>query len=268
MKKIHLLILLLLTAFLSNGQRIMFSRQNKYVAPPIVNVINVIENPTNGGNLVLNLDARNTNSLARTSNPGTWYDLSGNNNHATIYGSLAYGTGNGGALNFPGGDANYVKANSSVYFSGGSFTIQSWVYPVEILNWNRIIDFGNGAGQNNILLSNSYATTGAPGLYIEGTQFRANTILTLNAWHYVCATFNSSTRIATIYVDGQPSGTSTMPAPQNVTRNFCYIGKSNWGGYDPNFHGGIGSVQIYSGYLTATEIAANYNSTKGQYGIQ
>ena len=84
-------ILFLLFAFVSNAQRTMFVGQNNYVAPPSSNSINVITAPTNGGNLVLNLDARNANSLAQTGNPTTWYDLSGNNNHATIYGSLAYG---------------------------------------------------------------------------------------------------------------------------------------------------------------------------------
>ena len=266
MKKL-LLLFFILFAFHSNAQRALFGGHNNYVIPeaPSSNTINVIVAPTNGGSLVLNLDARNINSLARTANPGTWYDLSGNNNNATLYGSLSYGTGNGGALNFPGGNANYAQASNGVYFSGSSFTIQSWVYPIEVLNWNRIIDFGNGAGQNNILLSNSYATTGAPGLYIEGTQFQANTVLTLNAWHFVCATYNSLTGIATIYVDGQPSGTSSMPAPQNVTRKKCYIGRSNWGFGDPNFRGGIGSVQIYNGYLTPAEILNNYNSTKIYY---
>lgn len=98
-----LLFFLLTTAFLSHAQHSLFVRQNNYAAPeaPSANTINVIVAPTNGGNLVLNLDARNSNSLAQTANPGTWYDLSGNQNNATLYGSLAYGTGNGGALNLP-----------------------------------------------------------------------------------------------------------------------------------------------------------------------
>jgi hypothetical protein len=109
--------LFLFTAFISNAQRSMFGKHNKYVKreAPSSNTINVIEAPSNGGSLVLNLDARNVNSLAQTGNPSTWYDLSGNNNHATLYGSLAYGTGNGGALNFPGGNANYAQARSAVY---------------------------------------------------------------------------------------------------------------------------------------------------------
>jgi hypothetical protein len=261
-------ILFILISFFSNAQRNMFGGQNNYIAPITSNDINVVTAPTNGGSLVLNLDARNSNSLAQTGNPTTWYDLSGNHNDATLYGSLAYGTGNGGALNFPGGNANYAQAKNGVYFSGTSFTIQSWVYPIEVLNWNRIIDFGNGAGQYNILLSNTYGTSGAPGLYIQGSQFQANTVLTLNAWHFVCTTYNVSTKVATIYVDGQPSGTrSNYPIPTNITRTNCYIGRSNWGFRDPNFHGGLGSVQIYNGFLTDAEILSNFNSTKAYYGL-
>lgn len=229
--------------------------------------IDVIETAASGATLVLNLDARNVNSLARTATPGTWYDLSGNQNNATIYGTVAYGAGNGGALNFPGGNANYVQAKSGVYFTGGSFTIQSWVYPMQLYNWNRIIDFGNGAGSNNILLSNTYGTSGNPGFYVEGAQFQSSRTLTLNAWHHVCATFDTNTRIATIYVDGQPAGTSVVPRPVNIVRNNCYIGRSNWGFGDPNFAGGMGALQIYNGFLTAAEILSNYNSTKGLYGL-
>jgi len=232
------------------------------------NQINIIENPSQGGGLVLNLDARNLNSLSRSASPGTWYDLTSNHNDATINGSLAYGPGYGGALNFPGGDANYAQAKDGVYFDG-SFTIQSWVYPTSVPNWNRIIDFGNGTGVNNILLSCTYGTSGRPGLYIEGAQFEATTALTVNAWNNVCATYNSSTRVATIYVNGQPSGTrNSMPAPVNINRTRCYIGKSNWGNPpDPNFVGGIGAIQIYNMWLTDAEILSNYNSTKSLYGL-
>ena len=229
--------------------------------------IDVIETAASGATLVLNLDARNVNSLARTDSPGTWYDLSGNQNNATIYGSVAYGAGNGGAMNFPGGNANYVQAKSGVYFNGGSFTIQSWVYPMQLYNWNRIIDFGNGAGSNNILLSNTYGMSGNPGLYVEGAQFQSSRNLTLNAWHHVCATFDTNTRIATIYVDGQAAGSSVVPRPVNITRNYCYIGRSNWGFGDPNFAGGMGALQIYNGFLSASEILSNYNTTKGLYGL-
>ncbi len=68
-------------------------------------------------------------------------------------------------------------------------------------------------------------------------------------------------------MDGQAAGSSTVPRPANVTRNNCYIGRSNWGFGDPNFAGGMGALQIYNGFLTATEILSNYNTTKSLYGL-
>jgi hypothetical protein len=241
--------------------------------------ITVIETSESGATLILNLDSRNTNSLARGASPGTWYDLTTNHNDATIYGSVAYGTvGGQSCAVFPGGDANYAQCVPNVYFDGNSFTIQSWVYTSALSNWNRIIDFGRGAGSNNILLSNTYGMTGKPGIYIEGTQFQstypgASTVL-LNAWHQVCATFtrntsgNTSQGIARIYIDGQPHGSGTTSIPVNITRTLCYIGKSNWGNPpDPNMTGGIGAIQIYNGALTDAEMLSNYNTTKSYYGL-
>jgi len=241
--------------------------------------ITVIETSSSGATLILNLDSRNTNSLARGASPGTWYDLTSNHNNATIYGSVAYGLQGGQyCAVFPGADADYAQCVPNVYFNGNSFTIQSWVYVTAVLNWNRIIDFGSGAGVNNILLSNTYGGTGKPGIYIEGTEFAAtypgSSSVLLNAWHQVCATFtrntsgNTNQGVARIYIDGMPYGSGTTSVPANVTRTLCYIGKSNWGhGPDPNMQGGIGAIQIYNGALTDAEMLSNYNTTKSYYGL-
>jgi hypothetical protein len=237
--------------------------------------ITVIETAASGATLILNLDSRNTNSLARTASPGTWNDLTANNNHATIYGTVAYGSlGGQNCAVFPGGNENYAQALSGAYFTGTSFTVQSWVYVTAVLNWNRIFDFGNGSSSNNVLLANSYGTSGKPGIYIEGQQFQStlagSSSVLLNAWHQICCTFNyvsGPNGTATIYVDGQPAGAGTLPKPVNIVRNNCYIGRSNWGFGDPNMQGGIGSLQIYNGLLSDAEMLSNYNTTKSYYGL-
>ena len=262
-----------------NGALFVRKSRRPGAAVNVDTAITVIETAASGAQLILNLDSRNTNSLARGASPGTWYDLTSNHNDATIYGSVAYGTvGGQSCAVFPGGDANYAQCVPNVYFDGNSFTIQSWVYTSAVRNWNRIIDFGNGAGSNNILLSNTYGMTGKPGIYIEGTEFAAtypgsNTVL-LNAWHQICATFtrntsgNTNQGIARIYIDGQQYGSGTTSIPVNITRTLCYIGKSNWGNPpDPNMTGGIGAIQIYNGYLNDAEMLANYNTTKTYYGL-
>lgn len=133
---------------------------------------------------------------------------------------------NNNSLDFDGSN-DYVTAPAGVYFSG-DFTIECWVYPRSFGNWARIIDFGNGAGSDNILLAYTYGTSGVPYLHVEGQQFQASQTLQLNQWSHVAATLSGTT--ATIYINGVAAGTATLPTPVNITRNYCYIGKSNWNG--------------------------------------
>jgi hypothetical protein len=236
--------------------------------------ITVIETSTTGAKIILNLDSRNTNSLARTTTPGVWKDLTSNKNDATVFGTVTYGTlGGQNCAVFPGGNANYAQAKSNVYFTGSALTIQSWVYVSKVGNWNRIIDFGNGAGQQCVLLSNSFGQTGCPGIYLEGSQFQATKTLPLNSWHMIVGTWVPDPQIANrgtakIFIDGVLSGSGLTAKPPNIMRKFCYISKSNWGNPpDPNMEGGIGSVQIYDGALTDAEVMTNFNSTKSYYGL-
>lgn len=159
------------------------------------------------------------------------------------------------ALDFDGGN-NYASLSPDVYFAG-DFTIECWVYPKSFGNWSRIIDFGNGAGNNNVLLSYTFGTSGAPGFYIGGGQFQANKILSLNTWSHIAATLRGNT--ATIYINGVASGTSTLPIPANVVRNYCYIGKSNWAG-DPNANAIYDELRIWNVAKTSAEIQASMSN--------
>src|SRR5207237_5508548 len=67
-----------------------------------------------------------------------------------------------------------------------------------------------------------------------------------------------SDNIATIYINGVEAGTSTFPVPVNVTRNYCYIGKSNWG--DPNADAVFDELRIWNMALTPTEIRSSMNT--------
>jgi hypothetical protein len=250
---------------------------------------NVVDNPNTGGllqgrpwnpdtiitvieeGLVLNLDARNLNSWSRAPGETTWYDLSGNNNHATVYGGIAYGEELGGALAFDGSDAQYAQCVPGVYFALAGYTIQSWVYIISIPNWNRIIDFGSDAGSDNVLLAATLAETGNPTLWVEpsGSNVQSTVQLLPNTgWHQVCATWTPTGTVGKVFIDGVMTGTGSIPAPGSGVRANCYIGKSNWGNPpDPNFNGGMGAIQIYSRALSDAEITQNYNTTKSYYGL-
>lgn len=265
-------------------------------------VLNVSVNVATDG-LIVNLDFRNVNSRS-TSDPTIWYDLTSNHNDAKLHGNVSWSSSeNGGALNFGGttytsgtnGDYAQVKEGGSFtgFNSGfsGSFTIQSWIYPLSNSNWNRIIDFGNGAGDHCVLLTNNFNTTGKPGIYIEGTQFASGTALSNNIWHNVVVTYKyPSTDVgytnlgeAKIFIDGVDAGYDAtnlygvtnangkiyMPRPALVDRTRCYIGRSNWwdaANHDPDFNGGMGAIQIYNRALTTSEVSSNYNNTRASYG--
>lgn len=179
--------------------------------------------------------------------------ISGINKNGAAFTPVSDGTTN--ALDFDGG-SDYVTAPPAVYFSG-DFTIECWVYPKSFGNWARIIDFGNGAGSHNVLLSYTYGTSGAPGFYVEGSQFQATQTLPLNQWSHIAATLSGNT--ATIYINGIAAGTSTVPTPANVTRNYCYIGKSNWGG-DPIANAVFDELRIWNTARTQAEIQSSMNT--------
>lgn len=229
-------------------------------------IITVIEE-----GLVLNLDARNLNSWSRAPGETTWYDLTSNNNDATVYGGIAYGEALGGALAFGGSDAEYAQCPPGVYFTSAGYTIQSWVYVISVPNWNRIIDFGSDAGSDNVLLSSTLGTNGMPALWVgpSGDTVQSTVELQANTgWHHVCATWNPTGTVGKIFIDGVLTGTGSVSAPAVGTRANCYIGKSNWGNPpDPNFNGGMGAIQIYSRALSDAEILSNYNTTKSYYGL-
>ena len=96
------------------------------------------------------------------------------------------------ALNFSTSLQNYAYLPPATYFSG-DFTIECWVYPTAYTNWSRVIDFGNGAGSNNVLFGTSYGGSGKPGFYVEGAQFEASSQLPLNQWSHIAATLSGNT---------------------------------------------------------------------------
>ena len=160
-------------------------------------------------------------------------------------------------LSFSASLNNYAYLPSATYFSG-DFTIECWVYLTSHTNWSRIIDFGNGPGNNNVLFSTSVGTSGKPGFYVGGSQFTANDQISLNKWTHLAATLSGNT--ATIYINGVASGTSNFPVPANVIRNNNYIGRSNWGWGDPAPNAIFDDLRIWNVAKTAPQILASKNN--------
>jgi hypothetical protein len=223
--------------------------------------------------LNLYLDGKQTSSYPGSGS--TWYDLTSFGNNATLYNSPTYdGTSlvfsGAGTAPAPGtvGSVQYGQVPNGVYFNG-DFTINTWIKISAYNNWQRIIDFGNGAGNNSVLLASTYGTSGYPGFYVgnggNSTQFQSTAQLSYNTWYNVGATMSGTT--GTIYVNGSAAGSQTMGyTAANVTRQYCYIGRSEWAG-DGMFQGGIGAILIYNRALSASEMLTNYTALRTGYGV-
>ena len=160
------------------------------------------------------------------------------------------------SLLFPGNGA-YASLTNGVYFNG-DFTIESWVYLRSNAAGSRLLDFGNGAGLDNVLFT-PVGENGMPALHIYdsgGTSAHlvsTGGVLPTNRWVHLAATLSGTT--GTLYVNGAPVGVNpSMIRPGNVIRTTNFIGRSNWAA-DPYADAAIADFRIWNVARSAAEIA-------------
>ena len=155
-------------------------------------------------------------------------------------------------------NGGWTQVPSGVYFDSTEFTISVWVYPRQIGNWSRIIDFGNGQRSDNIVLmfANEYNPQHVLRI-LKSSNYILNKLissqnLTLNEWQFIVATFNGTN--ARLYLNG----TLTADLNQNynlptLSRKYCFIGKSNWAinGYSSSY---LDDLRFYNKSLSQEEI--------------
>ncbi|MDE5107365.1 MAG: LamG domain-containing protein, partial [Trichodesmium sp. St17_bin3_1_1] len=121
--------------------------------------------------------------------------------------------------------------------------------------WSRIIDFGNGADNDNILFANQSDTSNLVFSVRQGNTakgVRADSILELKEWFYLTATLDGSGS-AKIYKNGEEVKSGSVHLPNNVNRTKNYIGESNWQN-DEFFHGKMSNIRLYNRGLSKAEI--------------
>ncbi|MBW4569795.1 MAG: LamG domain-containing protein [Tolypothrix carrinoi HA7290-LM1] len=197
-------------------------------------------------------------------------DKTGSGNKGTVVGSwwgcnVPIGNLGHQVMQFDGTDDYIQLPAKSIDFSQG-FTVEAWVYYNSFKNFSRIIDFGSGSGQDNILFTNA-GTTGKLALYIyRGTTSQSIEIadvLEIGKWVHLAATIDSSGN-GKLFKNGQEIKNGSVNLPQTINRTQNYIGKSNWSS-DAYFDGKLAEVRIWNKGRTATEIQANmYQSLTGK----
>lgn len=188
---------------------------------------------------------------------GSADDASGNGRNATVSGSSLTGDVSGipnYAYNFDG-TSNYIALPS--FPIGGEFSVSAWVYlNNNSSNWQRLIDFGNGQWNNNLIVgwvNQKMFVEGYNGSTSQKVYSTEN--FPQGQWVHVVAAIDAVGN-TTIYWNGEVKGTGRTIVPPMLSRSNQYLGKSNWP--DPYFGGKIDEVRLYSRALADSDVKALY----------
>lgn len=160
----------------------------------------------------------------------------------------------GHALELDGLD-DYVELPPMDPDYANGFTVEAWVRYRSFQCWSRIIDFGNGAGVDNIFFAN-WGTTNKLVFQVhrdEGARdITAAGVLETGTWMHLAATVDRYGNAA-LYKNGQVLITGSIAVPRTVRRTRNYIGRSNWA-QDGYFDGDMGEVRVWKVARTQEEI--------------
>lgn len=210
--------------------------------------------------LIIYIDVANPKSYPGSGT--TIYDLSGNNNHGTLYNGVGYSQSNGGVLTFDGvndyigtvgpdlSSNNYTVIGASRY-SGGirKRVISSW-YGLNFSNWLL------GHWENST--ENYFAEGFVSSLYAGPSDTN---------WRIYAGTGDITGDLYSFYVNGLlnagPNG-SGSGGPNSFAIGSYGIGPSNPSGGEWST-GEFSFLMAYNRVLTPEEILQNYNATKWRF---
>ena len=225
---------------------------NSKFTPTIRSEVNNLSTviPTNG--LIVYLDSANSASYIGTGT--TWYDLSGNNNNASLQNGASWVSSN---------LRSYMSFDGSNDFLNFTYNDASFTDSITIIGWLSL-NVGSEGFFDIGSQSNYYPYAGDGQLYICTAANPNNRQL-----NYYVNPFNKYTNHQVALSSGP--GTNNYKIYQNDTlagswtRNSFSVSSSKSFSSDRKFLGKLFNVLIYNRVLSQTEITAVYNSFKARY---
>ena len=169
-------------------------------------------------------------------------------------------------INFINSESQYAQLMDT-NFGGNQVTISIWANFHSNNNWQRLIDFGQGQSDDNIIIANA-ASSGKFGCNINNGSSNIHDIdsslnILYGSWHHVCLVYNHDVTTSTLYIDGvSDTSITTTEAIPTLVRDKSYIGRSNWSN-DTYFDGQIKSINIWQRALSPVEVAGLYELGRG-----
>jgi len=167
--------------------------------------------------------------------------------------------------------SSYIRVDSLGPIWQDGFTVAAFVTFSEPRLFERIIDFGNGEGDQggmNITLSRigirddigltSWINSDSVLNRSEGRVVAFNVIQDGEPMFVVGSI--SPDGVMSLYINGVLEARKTNGHPvSNVSRNMNYIGRSNWCERDPDFKGSMDALYIFNRELSSREAEALYD---------
>ena len=169
------------------------------------------------------------------------------------------------------------SANGKIAFPqtnfGSQFSISAWVKPNASGSSIQTIISNAGANQATNGFKAFWNTWGTSDLKMvlehgNGSSGTATTstssVVTNNEWNHLVYTFDTSSRVITMYRNGTAIAHDNISLVTNPNTNQTWwLGAL--GGNSYYMYGQLGVVKIYSTVLTSGEVTSDYNSTSARY---
>ncbi len=198
-------------------------------------------------------------------------DVTGHGWNGTLIGNPAWVNGYRNTAVSLNGSGQYVSLPDGAVSNLNDFSIAAWVNVSALATWDRFFDFGTGTSDYLFLTPDSGAGTWRFGITTNGNtaeqQLNGPAGFPTGGWHHVAVTASAGTGI--LYLDGGPvatnSGMTLTPARLGVTTQN-WIGRSEWS-LDPYLTGAVDDFRIYSGALSAGDVATFLNPLAAPTGL-
>lgn len=159
------------------------------------------------------------------------------------------------AAKFEGGLNSYIAAPHTAPLSMiGSFTMEAWVCPATSTGIRYIIWKGSvGAGYYLRLNSNNTLSVGTNGI----NRLTTTETVPSGKWTHVAATYNVTSDVFTVYINGLEDGTVVSDNPPAANTDSLFIGKFGAN----SFTGLIDEVRIWAKEVSQNDIRSNMRTS-------
>ena len=212
-----------------------------------------------------NVNSNNARYMVFQPSQALGADTSGTNNTITVSGAPTwnqfspYGTSTqGGSLYFNGTSASLQSTSSTgnYLFGSSNFTIEAWIYPLNISAYQYIASVWGVVGQTDNVYSSWQLRINSSGNLetvlnngSTNTTLTGSTVLALRQWQHVAMVRNGNT--ITLFVNGSSVGSTTYTsALNNVPTTQFVIGQQLSNSY--YFNGYLTNLRIVNGTAVYT----------------